>query len=144
MSTERYNRLGGRKMLEKIAKSFYDKIYDHPWISLFFKDIPQERIESQQVDFMQGILGGDKVYQGRLPIPAHKHMYITKDLFDLRQKLLIESFNECKASQELVDAWLKVDQSFENSLIKNSISECEKRFNTDDILIFKDPSKRPF
>ncbi|MGR3317878.1 MAG: globin domain-containing protein [Candidatus Anammoxibacter sp.] len=75
---KKFERLGGRKMLEVITKIFYDKIYDHPWLSLFFKNIKQEIIESQQVDFMQGFLGGKKVYCGQLPVQAHKHMLLQK------------------------------------------------------------------
>ena len=103
-----FKELGGRQVLLDMAKVFYDKIYAHPWLGEFFKDISQEVIEIQQVDFLQGALGGERVYCGKLPIPAHKHMYITQELFDLRSEILIESLKEVNACQELIDRILKI------------------------------------
>ncbi len=134
---EEFEKLGGRGMLIKISKIFYDKIYLHPWIGLYFKDISQDVIESQQVDFMTGALGGDQIYLGKLPIPAHKHMFITEELFELRQTLLEEALEEAGASEDLKNKWLKIDDAFKKKMIKSDISECEKRFHTDEILAFK-------
>ncbi|MGR3317877.1 MAG: hypothetical protein ACUZ8O_05295 [Candidatus Anammoxibacter sp.] len=47
---------------------------------------------------------------------------------------------EANANQELIDAWLKIDDSFRAGIIKASISQCEKRFFTDEILSFKNPA----
>ncbi len=55
---------------------------------MYFKEIDQEIIETQQVDSMTSALGGPKVYCGKLPIPAHKNMFIWTDLFELRHDLL--------------------------------------------------------
>ena len=136
-----FEALGGRVMLEKIAKVFYDKVYQDEWLGLYFQDVPQDVIESQQVDFMTQALGGGKTYLGKLPIPAHKHMFITEDLFETRHYLLMESLNECKADSELMDRWIKIEDAFKNKLIKKNIDECEKRFKTDEILDFPKPKK---
>ena len=137
-----FEKLGGKVMLEKISKVFYDKVYEHAWIGLYFKEVPQERIESQQVDFMQGALGGPTSYCGRLPVPAHKHMFINEELFDIRQELLQEAFVEACACQELIDKWLRIDNAFRPKLVKKNIGDCEKRFFTDEIVLFKDPRKK--
>ena len=134
-----FSDLGGKKKLQQIAKIFYDKIYEHPWIGKFFMDIDQETIESQQVNFMMGNLGGPKLYSGRLPEAAHKNMYITEELFKLREKLLIEAFDEAHACEELRARWLKIDNAFKQSIIKLSVNDCEKTFVTDIILEFKNP-----
>lgn len=96
-----FEELGGRKILEKVAKLFYDKVYDAEWIGKYFQSVKQEIIEEQQVDFMSMALGGPKVYLGKLPVPAHKHMMITNELFDLREKLLDEALIEANACDEL-------------------------------------------
>jgi len=137
-----FEALGGRAILEKVSKIFYDKVYEHPWIGLFFKETPQETIESQQVDFMTSALGGGNIYLGRLPVPAHKHMFITEELFDLRQDLLNEALVEANASKDLIDKWNKIDEAFRRRLVKKSVSDCEKRFKTDELMIFKDPTKK--
>lgn len=131
--------LGGQQMLEKISKIFYDKVYEHPWIGKYFEEIDQETIQSQQVRFMMGNLGGPKIYTGRLPGPAHKNMFINEELFQLREKLLMESFDEAKASSELIERWLKIDNAFKHMIVKNSLSECEKTFAGDTILNFTNP-----
>ena len=135
-----FEKVGGREGILTIAKNFYDKAYDHPWLKLYFQNIPQEHIENQQADFMSGALGGPKVYMGRLPVPAHEHMYITEELFELSNKLLLESLQETKTPSEVVEAWLKIDNAFKKRLIKNSRSECKKRYFTDEILDFDNPA----
>ncbi|MBT7610935.1 MAG: group 1 truncated hemoglobin [Bacteriovoracaceae bacterium] len=137
-----YEELGGRPMLEKMCKVFYDKVYEHPWLNQFFNSVKQEIIELQQVDFLQGGLGGKKVYCGKLPVPAHKHMYITSELYQLRSKLLLESLIEVDASKELTDRLIKLDLSFAHALIKKSTSECEKRYNSDEFLIIPEPNMK--
>lgn len=137
-----FEKLGGRNILMKINKIFYDKVYAHPWISQFFKDVPQDVIESQQTDFMTSTLGGGNVYLGKLPVPAHKHMFISEELFDLRQRLLNEALDEAQACEELKAKWNKIDEAFRSKLVKKSISECEKRFRSDEILFFKNPEEK--
>lgn len=137
-----FEQLGGRAILEKVSKIFYDKIYDHPWIGLYFKEVPQDVIESQQVDFMSQALGGPKVYLGKLPVAAHKHMLLDDEIFDLRERLLKEALVEANACEELQIRWLKIDEAFRLKIVKKSISECEKRYNTDTILDFPNPIKK--
>ena len=139
---KQFEQMGGREMLKKVSKAFYDLVYDEPWIKEFFKDIDQDKIEAQQVDFMTSALGGGNVYFGRLPVPAHKHMFITEELFELRQKLLIKAMDEVQISDELREKWLKIDDAFKSKLVKNAISDCEKRFNTDEILFFPNKVKQ--
>lgn len=139
---EFYMAIGQREGIMKVVKIFYDKVYKHPWISQYFKNIPQEHIENQQADFMTGALGGPKKYAGRLPIPAHEHMYIDEELFELRNQLLREAIQEVGVSQELQDAWLKIDNAFKAGIVKNSRSECKKRYFTDEILDFPNPNKK--
>lgn len=135
-----FEELGGRPMLEKVSKAFYDKVYEHPWIGLYFKDIKQEVIEVQQVDFMSAALGGPKVYLGKLPVAAHKHMLIKDDIFDLREQLLAEALDECGACQDLKDRWQKIDEAFRAKLVKKSFDDCEKRFKTDEFLYYPNPN----
>ena len=131
-----FNEIGGRPPIDRIMKRFYDKIYDDPWLGLYFKDIKREIIESQQGDFIQRSLGGGAVYSGKLPIPAHKNMFITEELYNLRHKYLEEAIIEEGFPEHVKERWLRIDDSFREGLIKGKITDCEKRFFTDDILAF--------
>ncbi len=137
-----YNKLIDKNIINKINEVFYDKIYKHPWIGLFFKNVEQDFITQQQTDFMTGAFGGPQKYSGRIPSMAHPHLFITIELFELRTALLIEAFTETQAPQELIEAWLKIDNSFKNTIVKKDLSECSGRWNTDPILSFPIPHKK--
>lgn len=137
MNKSTIEQLGGREILEKVMKEFYDRVYEHPWLGLYFQHVEQEVIEKQQVDFMMGALGGPKnLYSGRLPIEVHKNMFITAELFELREKLLVEALNKLDAPQELVDRWLKIDEAFKSGIVKKKVEDCEKTFATEQIIGF--------
>ena len=134
-----FEAIGGRPTLEKVHKLFYDKLYEHPWLKEFFKEVPQEVIENQQTDFMVANMGGGKIYSGALPKNGHRHMFISEELFDLRSKILKESIRACGVTESLTERWVKIDYAFKHSLVKKDVGECEKRFFTDEILNFPKP-----
>jgi len=136
-----FEQMGGRKSLIAINKIFYDKVYQHPWLKLFFENIPQQHIEDQQVDFMQKVLGGENRYWGKAPPLAHVHIFINEEIFDVRNQLLEEAFIEANASPILIDKWRIIDNSFKRVLMKESPAHCKRRFNSDPILAFPNPEK---
>lgn len=136
-----YEALGGRDTLKRVHKIFYDKIYAHPWIGQFFAKVSQEIIENQQTDFMTDAMGGPKVYCGRLPIPTHANMFITDELFELRGQLLRESLTEARIPEDLAAHWIKIDRAFRTAVVKKSVADCKRRFPTDEIIAFENPSK---
>ena len=137
-----FDRIGGRQTLEKVHKIFYDKIYAHPWIGQYFKEIQQDIIEIQQTDFMSQAMGGPAIYCGKLPIAAHKHMFINLELFELRSKLLQDSIREVGLKKQEEEAWMKIDQAFKKGIIKNSLSDCQLRFKSDEIVNVSNPDKK--
>lgn len=136
-----FEQIGGKAILQRVAKRFYDKVYAHPWLKLYFIHTKQEIIESQQVDFMTGALGGPRVFSGRMPQDAHMHINITPELIEVREKLLLEALDEEKAPAELKERWLRVENAFKRHIIKPSVEACQKRWTTDEILDFENPEK---
>lgn len=134
--------VGGKKTLEKVHKIFYDKMYAHPWMGKFFADVNQTVIENQQTDFMIQNFGGPSNFVGKLPVPAHKHMYITEEMFMLRQGILEESLVEAGVIPEHRAKWLKIDGAFRSGIVKASVEDCQKRFFTDELLIIENPDKK--
>ena len=135
-----FDQIGGRAVLQRVHKIFYDKIYAHAWLKQYFKGIKQENIENQSTDFMTANMGGGKIYSGQLPVNAHKHLYITKELFELRHKLLRDSIQEAGLSAEHMERWLRIDSAFERSTVKLDPSLCQKRFFTDEIIVVQKPT----
>ena len=136
-----FEQIGGRRTIERVHKLFYDKLYAHSWLKHFFKDTPQEHIEKQSTDFMTSNMGGGKIYSGRLPIYAHKHFYITQEMFEIRHNLLRDSLKEVGLAQDLMERWLRIDRAFEKSIVKNDFSQCQKRFITDEIIAIPRPDR---
>lgn len=137
-----YHALGGKPTLEKVHKIFYDLLYAHPWLKQYFAGMPQSTIEGQQTDFMTSAMGGPEIYSGKAPNHAHKHMYITDEMFSLRQALLEYALEKANIPDELAAKWLKIDGAFRNGLVKKSLADCEKRYATEPILNFQNPLTR--
>ena len=134
-----FESMGGTEIIQRVSKVFYDKVYEDAWLKLYFEAIPQEHIERQQVAFMQAALGGENLYCGQTPPAAHKHMYISEEMFLHRQLLLDQAFKECNASPILIEKWLKIDNAFFQRIVKSSPEECERRYKSDSILNFPNP-----
>lgn len=134
-----FEQVGGRPTLERVHKIFYDKLWVHPWLKGFFTKLNQKLLENQQTDFMSGAMGGPDNYAGKLPVQAHKHMYITAEQFDLRSAILKQSLIEAGVPPELREKWLKIDGAFKGKMVKKSPGECEGRYKTEPILIVEKP-----
>jgi hemoglobin len=137
-----FEEVGGMATIEKVHKIFYDKLYADSWIGSFFKEIDQKVIESQQNDFMGQNFGGKVYYLGKLPVAAHKHMFINEELFILRTNYLRESLIEAKVSAENIEKWLKIDGAFKNGILKKDISDCVKRYASDKIESYENPKNK--
>ena len=116
-----FDQLGGIDTFRKVHKVFYDKVYAHPWLKLFFEGHNQQAIEDRQTGFMAIKMGGDVSYYGNEPKMAHRAMFITNELFDIRQDLLRESLQEVGIAEDLAKRWLKIDNAFRKIIVKNSI-----------------------
>lgn len=80
------------------------------------------------------LFGGPRNFSGRMPIDAHMHMMITEELFDVRHGLLREALTEAKIPDPEFSEWLAIDRAFKKVLVKQSLEDCQRRFNTDEIL----------
>lgn len=118
--------LGGFATLQKVHRIFYDKLYAHPWLKHFFAGHNQQAIEDRQTAFMAEKMGGAVAYWGKQPRMAHRQMYITEELFDLRHALLRDSLEEADIRGDLALRWLKIDYAFKRQIVKQSIEEFYK------------------
>ena len=116
-----YDAVGGLPTLQKVHKIFYDKVYAHPWLGKFFEGHNQEAIETRQTQFIAEKMGAEKPYLGKDMKMAHRQMYITKELFELRHELLRESIKEGGVPDELAERWLRIDSAFSRQIVKDSI-----------------------
>ncbi|MDQ6958396.1 MAG: group 1 truncated hemoglobin [Mariprofundaceae bacterium] len=114
MEQSLFDAVGGLSTLQKVHRTFYDKVYAHPWLGPFFEGHNQEAIENRQTQFMGQKMGGPTAYTGKTLELAHRRMYITKELLEVRQVLLKEALEEVGAR------WLTIDRAFWEQLINDS------------------------
>jgi len=126
MSLSLFEQVGGYPTLERVHKIFYDKIYAHPWLGRFFQGHNQIAIENRQTAFIAEKMGGPRRYLGKEPKMAHRQMYITDELFDLRQALLGDSLREAGVPDELAQKWLKIDNAFRRQIVKPTVADFYK------------------
>jgi len=134
-----FQRIGGLDTLKKVHKIFYDKVYAHEWMKLYFTDRPQTLLEDQQTDFMAQLMGGPKKYAGKTPKMAHQHIHITDDLFTLRQEILEESLREFGLADNLSKEWLMADSALKKAITKKTVDECKQSYPSQAILDFPKP-----
>ncbi len=121
-----FGAVGGIAAMEHVHTVFYDKVYAHPWLGQFFVGHDQKAIELRQTQFMAEKMGSKSAYPGReLPL-AHRRMYITKELLEIRQGLLRESLQEEGLSEALIQRWLKIDHAFWGKIKNKSLEEFQK------------------
>ncbi len=127
--TKLFYLLGGYETLRHVHKIFYDKLYAHPRLGQFFAIHDQQFIEDQQTAFMAEKFGGPRKYHGKEPGYTHEHMYISDELFELRQTILRESLVAAKVTTELAERWLSIDGAFKKQ-VTNSDLESFKKIHT--------------
>ncbi len=55
-----YDILRDKSVIRNVNQAFYNKVYDHEWLSLFFQAVTKEHIINQQTDFITTAIGGPK------------------------------------------------------------------------------------
>ncbi len=141
MGDEYFNKLGDRACFERVHKIFYGKPLSHPWLKDFFVGNNRDHLESQQTDFMSGSLGGSRIFGGRTPRDAHCHLFVTKEIFQIRHQLFGEYMAEAGVPLPLRERWLKLDAGFENALVKETVDECKGRYRTEPVIVVPKPDR---
>ena len=136
------NALEFQEHILKVNTSFYEFIYKDEWFKQVFCNVAQDVITRQQTDFIIQAFGGPSNYCGRMPADAHPHIFVDEHMWQLREDYLIDAFKINNTPEEIRIKWLKIDNAFKNAIVKKSVDDCKKRFNSDDI-IFVDSKLDP-
>ena len=138
-----FDELGGRAAIELVHKHLYTKLFAHPWLGKFFEGKDRAFLESQQTEFMMGVLGGGKIYGGRGPLQAHKHQFITEEIFQIRHEMLKDAMKMARIPEHVQARWLNVDLGMRRSIVKERTDQCVGRYANEDIVVFPDPDGGP-
>ncbi|MDX8383971.1 MAG: hypothetical protein R8M45_07810, partial [Ghiorsea sp.] len=119
--------VGGKDVILAVHTRFYDAIYEDDFIGAFFHFRAKRLLISKQTDFMIAAFGGENNYRGEPPAFVHMHMFITKEMSDIRTAYLRRAILAEGLSESICERWLSVDASFHASLEKRSEEECVMR-----------------
>ena len=116
--------VNGEQGVFNVHQRFYDVIFEEPWLGQFFYGKSKEALVNKQTKFMVAAFGGENLYTGDTPAFMHMHMLITEEMISLRQKVLRQAILDEGFSDSVADRWLKVDDSFTESIVKGGADEC--------------------
>jgi len=116
--------VNGFEGVQKVHQNFYDVLFDEPWLGQFFYGKAKDVLIDKQTQFMVAAFGGENQYQGDTPAFIHMHMFITDEMSDLRQKILRQAILDEGYSIAVAEHWLRVDDSFRESIVKQSVDDC--------------------
>jgi hemoglobin len=142
MKTVKYSDNELIRWVTLVTTEFYELVYKDDWLGEVFQSVPKEFITSQQIAFMVGLLGGPKNYSGRNAKDAHPHIFVTEEMWLVRESFLVASFEKLQFPDDLAQLWLKIDEAFKSSIVMNDPSECRKRFTTDELIIVPSPYRK--
>ena len=125
----------------RITEEFYELVYADEWLKHVFT-VDQKVITDQQIAFMIGALGGEKRYTGKSPGDAHPHIYIDEEMWERRESLVQAAMQKVGSPEEINQRWFKIDHAFKRIIINKDVSEVQKRFFSDEVIIVPNPARR--
>jgi len=108
----------GKKM-KIILDDFYSRVYKDEKLLGFFSNSTQQRSSEKQYLFMRQLFTAEKVFFGDRPKNAHHWMVISDELFDYREKLMVDCLRDHDLPEHLIKRWLALDESFRSDIVKN-------------------------
>ncbi len=134
------DQIGGKARVERVHTILYEKLLSHPWLKDFFVGMERWHLEEQQTDFMIDMFGNSpQCYQGRYPMNAHQHLFITEEVFMIRHELLSESITEAGVSDDHKARWLEYDLGMKDAVVKKTVDECEGRYRSEKVIVVPKP-----
>ena len=132
--------IGGESKVHQVHERFYTYIYDDDFIGNLFQHRAKSLLVRKQSEFMIAAFGGKNDYTGEPPAFVHMHMFITKEMSDIRNTYLRNAILEEGLSEEQCNKWLKVDQSFHAAIEKTTPEECVMRVPGQFPMVAKKPA----
>lgn len=113
-------RLGGTIKLQNILKDFYDRLFDDIIVGFLFVNTDKQHIITMQHEFLCKLFGATKAYSGKSPATAHRHLPLLPGHFDRRIHVLKQTLLDQKVPQDVIDDWIKLENSLRDIILKNS------------------------
>lgn len=107
----------GSRITSGVSEMFYDRVYEDPSLSPFFKGVEIHGMREHLADVLSVITGGPDLYGGRNIRIAHAAHGITNENFDSFIDHLIASIEEVGATKEEALAIAQVMQERRKEIV---------------------------
>lgn len=125
--------VGGRERMETLMRRFYDRLFDDVIIGFFFADSDKEELVQSQIDYVHAHIGDRSgTYDGPSIRNAHADQPIMRGHFDRRHQILRETLEEFDVPDHVRQAWLGLDQSMREMVLKQGEQAREETLNGPD------------
>ena len=107
----------GEAGVRAVLQALYDRLFVDPIVGFLFEGKDKQHIVEQQLAFTCAFLGGPQRYEGK-PLPeAHAALPLLAGHFDRRHHLLRQILEEQRVPDEVVRAWLRIDEGLRTSVL---------------------------
>ncbi|MBA2664996.1 MAG: group 1 truncated hemoglobin [Bradymonadaceae bacterium] len=111
--------LGGEQRLHELMTRFYDRLFADMMIGFFFTGLDKAHLVDSQISYIRARLGGSRTsYEGPPIRKAHQHLPILVGHFDRRHQILKEVLTEYQLADHVRDAWLGLDASLRDLIVR--------------------------
>ena len=115
-----WNELGQGRVVRQVLEAFYARVYEDEKLRPFFEGVTLDRSIDKQFSFLKRCMTGERVYMGDRPRNAHHWMIISNELFDYRQRLMVETLQEHGLTPEQIERWTRYEEVFRPDLVKSA------------------------
>lgn len=120
--------VGGEEVLQKLMRTFYDRLFEDLMIGFFFAGKDKEALVASQIDYVYANLGNRAGDYSGLPIrKAHHDMAILSGHFDRRHTILKEVLQEFEVPILVQEAWIALDLKMRPMVIRQGKEIWEKK-----------------
>jgi ferredoxin/truncated hemoglobin YjbI len=116
---EMWDALAQGDLLGKILEDFYTRVFDDERLAPFFHGVTRQRAIEKQFLFMRRHFTGEKVYFGDRPRNAHHWMVISDELFDYRERIMVDCLRRHGLAEYLIERWRAFENSFRTDIVKD-------------------------
>jgi truncated hemoglobin YjbI len=112
----------GHDNLKKIIDVFVDRICDDLLIGYLFRKANRENLKQREFELIANFLGADIKYKGKNLKTIHQQHYIRAGQFNIRQKILRDTFQEFNIDNEIIEELIKHNEKLKRLIIKEKKS----------------------
>ena len=97
-----YERLGGAPAINAVVEGMYEKIFNDPKLSDFFRKTDKEKQKQAQRDFLTYATGGSSEWHGKDMKTAHEGRGILNKEFDLVVGHVVTTMKDLNVPEDLI------------------------------------------